>query len=88
MHFPNILCFHACILQLEQQLQLQRSEAERTAAEAASAQQELAQLQVVLAAAKEKARSDHLVLAKEVKRLRGELAAAVQVGGCNGVTIV
>ena len=39
-------------------------------------------------AAKEKARADHVVLAKEIKRLRGELAAAQQVRGLSPIALL
>lgn len=59
-------------------LQLEISQ-EAAAAECASLSAQLAQVTAAAAAASSKARGDQLVLAKEVKRLREELAAAKQV---------
>lgn len=72
--FPNLL------MQLEAAHQA-------AAAEASSVSAQLQEQQAAAAAAAAKARGDQLVLAKEVKRLRGELAAAQQVW-CSGLWCV
>lgn len=59
-------------------LQLEASQ-QAGAAEASSLSAQLQEVRAAASAAASKARGDQLVLAKEVKRLREELAAAQQV---------
>ena len=79
------------LLQVQQQLAAALKAQAEAEAHASQVEGQLQQLQVTLTASQEKNRADHLVLAKEIKRLRGEVAALQQVGccwvdsGCEGV---
>jgi uncharacterized protein with NAD-binding domain and iron-sulfur cluster len=79
--FLELDCFpmYFAFVQMQQQLAAAADAQAEAEARASQAEQQLLQLQGTLTASQEKSRADHLVLAKEIKRLRGEVAALQQV---------
>lgn len=72
-------CCCCCCLQLEDQLSSSSAAAAAAAGDVARLTAALASSEAAAAAAAAKSRSDQVVLAKEVKRLRGELVSEQQV---------